>query len=65
MLLNWLRGLPLLKELPQALADYLMGEENMPAARRREVDALEYLRCKIGDRVRIFVLSIVCARLRN
>lgn len=51
-ILKWMRKIPLLKELPAALAEYFMNEEDMADARRREVDPLEYLRCKTGDRVR-------------
>lgn len=47
-----MRRIPLLKDLPEALVVYLMDDEEMPIARRRGLDPLEYLSGKISDRVR-------------
>lgn len=46
-----MRRLPLLKDLPKALAGYFMDDEDMPTARRRALDPMDYLNRKINDRV--------------
>ena len=48
---DWMRRIPLLKDLPKALAGYFMDDEDMPMARRRGLDPMEYLNGKINDRV--------------
>ena len=51
ILRDWLRSIPLLKELPGALAVYFMDLEEMTDEQKRRVDPKEYLSSKIADRV--------------
>ena len=46
-----MRRIPLLKNLPEALAVYFMDDEDMPVAQRRGLNPMEYLSGKISDRV--------------
>ena len=46
-----MRRIPLLKDLPDALAAYFMDDEEMPTARRRGLNLMEYLSGKISERV--------------
>ncbi|GAQ90779.1 hypothetical protein KFL_006840020 [Klebsormidium nitens] len=48
---DWMRRIPLLKDLPVALAAYFMDDEDMPTARRRGLNMMEYLSGKISERV--------------
>lgn len=48
---DWLRRIPLLKELPGALAVYFMDLEEMTPEQKRGVDSKAYLTSKITDRV--------------
>jgi hypothetical protein len=51
-LLQWVRDIPLLKELPHALAMYFArGVDNLQDAEMARMDMLDWLSAKIYDRV--------------
>ncbi|GAQ92408.1 hypothetical protein KFL_010090040 [Klebsormidium nitens] len=53
LLLQWMRSIPLLSELPTALALYFAGEAQLPPAQLRGLDLMGYLDDKLADRIEV------------